>query len=106
MQATFWIYRVTVLHCFSASARHAFTAAATSANLLLHASERFVRFSLTQVAIRPPPGSTLAQAFLMSAAQAPVDPVCAIALDTNKKINAAEVDRTLSILILLSNNSP
>lgn len=42
----------------------------------------------------------------MSAAQAPVDPVCAIALDTNKKINAAEVDRTLSILILLSNNSP
>ena len=71
MQATFLMRRLSVPHCFSTSARHVFPAAATSANLALHTSERSVRRSLRQAAIRRFPGSMSAQTFLMSAAQAP-----------------------------------
>jgi hypothetical protein len=96
MQATFWIRRRSVLHCFCTSARHVFPAAATSANLALHTSERSATCSLTQVAIRRFPGSMLAQTFLISAAQAPTSD-CAIALDTRRNDKVAQIDKIFSI---------
>src|SRR5262249_15073226 len=94
MQATFWMRPRSVPHCFSTSARHVFPAAATSANLALHTSERSVTCSLRQVAMRRFPGSMLAQAFLISSAQAPN---CAIALDTSNNDKAAQTDKIFSI---------
>ena len=63
MQATFWIRRRSVPHCCCTSVRHVFPAAATSANLALHTSERSVTCSLRQVAMRRFPGLMLAQVF-------------------------------------------
>ena len=81
-------------HCFSTSARHVFPAAASAANLALHTSERSVTCSLRQVAMRRFPGSTLAQAFLISSAQAPN---CAIAVDTSRNDKTAQSDKIFSI---------
>ena len=78
MQVTFWMPPLEAHCCFSMSARHVFLAAAISASLALHTSEMSATRSLRQVAMRPPPGLMVPQAFLISAAQAP-RPDCAIA---------------------------
>ena len=95
-QATFWMRRRTVPHCPSTSVRHVFPAAATSASLALHTSERSVRCSLTQAAIRLLPGWMLAQAFFISASQAP-NRDCANAPETSRNDKAAQIDKIFSI---------
>jgi hypothetical protein len=96
MQVTFWMPPLAAHCCFSMSARHDFPAAATSASLALHTSERSATRSLRQVATRPPPGLMVPQAFLISAAQAP-RPDCAVALDTKMSDKAAQINKGFSI---------
>ena len=79
MQATFWMRRRSVPHCFSTSARHVFPAAATSANLALHTSESSVPCTLSSHA--EVTRFDVGAGFFISSAQAPN---CAIALDTSR----------------------
>ena len=103
MQVTFWMRPLVPHCCFSMSALHVFLAAATSANLVLHASERSATRSLRQVAMRLPPGLMSPQTFLISALQAPIPdfrsrpPDCAIAPDTKRNDKAAQIDKIFSI---------
>jgi uncharacterized protein (DUF924 family) len=99
MQAAFRARPFSLPHCFFTSSPHTFATAVALDSLALQAAERslLLMCSLTQALMRPYPGSTEPQTFLISAAQG--KRVCATALDASMNDRAAPVAKIFNILV-------